>query len=125
MDEFKGRALCKLRRRGGPWVARLVLGLQELVYAVPAFGTTRDAFVHKLADVFDSLKTAFEELRSLRKRAGGEERRRSCASCYSRANSSAGRSPVAAAKTTIGPYTGPSFSATASISAHDSNGRFS
>jgi hypothetical protein len=28
---------------GEPWVARIMLGLPELVQAVPAFGETRDA----------------------------------------------------------------------------------
>jgi hypothetical protein len=40
-------------------------------------------------------------------------------------NSSEGRSPVAAPKITIGPYTGPSRAAIASICAQHSNGRFS
>jgi hypothetical protein len=55
-----------------PWVARLMLGLQDLVYAVPAFGATRDAFMNELGEVFESLGMAFEELRSLRKQAAGE-----------------------------------------------------
>jgi hypothetical protein len=51
-----------------PWVARLMLGLRELVYAVPAFGATRDDFVNELGEVFESLGMAFEELRGLRER---------------------------------------------------------
>lgn len=42
---------------------------------------------------------------------------------YSSANSSEGRSPVAAANTTIGPKVGPSQSASARICSQDSNGR--
>jgi hypothetical protein len=53
---------------GEPWVARLMLGLPELVFAVPAFGTTRDGFVNELGEVFESLGFAFQELRQLRER---------------------------------------------------------
>ena len=51
-----------------PWVARIMLGLPELVFAVPAFGMTRDAFVNELGEVFESLGFAFQELRQLRER---------------------------------------------------------
>jgi hypothetical protein len=51
-----------------PWVARLMLGLRELVFAVPAFGGTRDDFMIELGEVFESLGMAFEELRALRER---------------------------------------------------------
>jgi hypothetical protein len=68
MDEFKVEHYANFGT-GEPWVARLVLGLQELVYAVPAFGATRDAFMNELGEVFESLGMAFEELRSLRKQA--------------------------------------------------------
>ncbi len=51
-----------------PWVARLMLGLQELVFMVPAFVETRDDFMNELGEVFESLGMAFEELRTLRKR---------------------------------------------------------
>jgi hypothetical protein len=68
MDEFKVEYYANFGT-GEPWVARLVLGLQELVYAVPAFGATRDAFMNELGEVFESLGMAFEELRSLRRRA--------------------------------------------------------
>jgi hypothetical protein len=53
---------------GEPWVARLMFGLPELVYAVPAFGSTRDDFRAKLGEVFESLGMAFEALRDLRAR---------------------------------------------------------
>lgn len=43
-----------------------MLGLPELVYAVPAFGSTRDDFMGKLGEVFESLGMAFEALRDLR-----------------------------------------------------------
>jgi hypothetical protein len=68
MDEFKVEHYANFGT-GEPWVARLVLGLQELVYAVPAFGATRDVFMNELGEVFESLGMAFEELRSLRKQA--------------------------------------------------------
>lgn len=54
MDEFKVEQYANFGT-AEPWVARLVLGLQELVYAVPAFGATRDAFMNELGDVFESL----------------------------------------------------------------------
>lgn len=53
---------------GEPWVARTMIGLPELVLAIPAFGATRDEFVNELGEVFDSLGMAFEELRELRRR---------------------------------------------------------
>lgn len=45
-----------------------MVGLHELVYAVPAFGETRDGFVNELGEVFEALGWAFEELRGLRRR---------------------------------------------------------
>jgi hypothetical protein len=71
MDEFQVEHYANFGT-GEPWVARLMLGLQELVYAVPAFGETRDTFINELGEVFESLGMAFEELRSLRKQAAGE-----------------------------------------------------
>lgn len=56
---------------GEPWVARLMLGLQEIVFAVPAFGETRDEFMNELGEVFESLGMAFDELRELRRREAG------------------------------------------------------
>lgn len=52
---------------GEPWVARLMLGLQELVFVVPAFAGSRDEFMNELGEVFEALGMAFEELRALRK----------------------------------------------------------
>jgi hypothetical protein len=66
MHEFKTDLYANFGT-GEPWVARIVLGLQELVYAVPAFGATREAFMNELGEVFESLGIAFEELRGLRK----------------------------------------------------------
>jgi hypothetical protein len=66
MHEFKVEHYANFGT-GEPWVARIVLGLQELVYAVPAFGATREAFMNELGEVFESLGMAFEELRRLRK----------------------------------------------------------
>src|SRR5712691_9694830 len=65
MNEFKVESYANFGT-GEPWVAWLMLGLQELVYAVPAFGATRDAFMNELVEVFESLGMAFEELRALR-----------------------------------------------------------
>lgn len=49
-----------------PWVTRLMLGLQELVFVVPAFAESRDDFMDELlGDVFEALGMAFEELRTL------------------------------------------------------------
>lgn len=50
---------------GEPWVARLMLGLQELVFAVPAFAETRQDFMNELGEVFEALGMAFQELRTL------------------------------------------------------------
>jgi hypothetical protein len=52
---------------GEPWVARLMLGLQELVFVVPAFAETHQDFMNELGEVFEALGMAFEELRALRK----------------------------------------------------------
>lgn len=49
-----------------PWVARTVLQAQTLVNAVPAFGTTRDAFHVEMGETFASLGIAFNALRDLR-----------------------------------------------------------
>jgi hypothetical protein len=68
MDEFKVERYANFGT-AEPWVPRLVLGLQELVYAVPAFGATHDEFMNELGEVFESLGMAFEELRSLRQHA--------------------------------------------------------
>lgn len=51
---------------GEPWVARIIIGLKDLTFAVPAFGSTRDAFMIEMGDVFESLGKAFEDLRMLR-----------------------------------------------------------
>lgn len=48
-----------------PWVTRVMLGLPELVFAVPAFVDTRDEFRNELGEVFESLGMAFQELRKL------------------------------------------------------------
>jgi hypothetical protein len=53
---------------GEPWVARTILGLPELVFAVPAFAVGRDEFRNELGEVFETLGMAFEELRELRRR---------------------------------------------------------
>jgi hypothetical protein len=66
MHEFKVEYYANFGT-GEPWVARIVLGLKELVYAVPSFGATREAFMNELGEVFESLGMAFEELRDLRK----------------------------------------------------------
>jgi hypothetical protein len=66
MEDFKIELYANFGT-GEPWVARLMLGLKDLVYAVPAFGETRDEFMHEMGEVFESLGMAFEELRSLRK----------------------------------------------------------
>ena len=66
MDEFRIEHYANFGT-GEAWVARIMLGLQELVYAVPAFGATREAFMNELGEVFESLGMAFEELRTLRK----------------------------------------------------------
>lgn len=66
MHEFKVEHYASFGT-GEPWVARIVLGLQELVYAVPALGPTREAFMNELGEVFESLGMAFEELRVLRR----------------------------------------------------------
>jgi hypothetical protein len=51
-----------------PWVARIGLGLQDLVFVVPAFASARDEFMDRLVGkVFESLGQAFEALRTLRK----------------------------------------------------------
>jgi hypothetical protein len=71
MHEFKVEHYANFGT-GEPWVARIVLGLQELVYAVPAFGATREAFMNEFGEVFESLGMAFEELRRLRKLAAEE-----------------------------------------------------
>ncbi len=68
MDEFKVELYANFGT-GEPWVARLMLGLQDLVYAIPAFGETRDAFMNEMGEVFESLGMAFEELRTPGKRA--------------------------------------------------------
>jgi|SRR6266542_3652421 len=66
MEDFKIELYANFGT-GKPWVARLMLGLKDLVYAVPAFGETRDEFMNEMGEVFESLGMAFEELRSLRK----------------------------------------------------------
>jgi len=68
MDEFKVELYANFGT-GEPWVARLMLGLQDLVYAIPAFGETRDEFMNEIGEVFESLGMAFEELRTLGKHA--------------------------------------------------------
>jgi hypothetical protein len=67
MDDYKVELYANFGT-GEPWVARLMLGLQELVYAVPALGGTRDEFMNEMGEVFESLGMAFEEVRELRKR---------------------------------------------------------
>jgi hypothetical protein len=68
MEEFKVESYANFGT-GEPWVARIMLGLQELIYAVPAFAATRETFMNELGEVFESLGMAFEELRGLRERA--------------------------------------------------------
>lgn len=46
-----------------------MIGLPDLVFAVPAFGQTRDDFMEELGHVFESLGMAFEELRDLQRRS--------------------------------------------------------
>jgi hypothetical protein len=67
MDDFRVEPYANFGT-GETWVVRIMLGLQELVFAVPAFGPTRDTFMDELGDVFESLGMAFEELRELRSR---------------------------------------------------------
>jgi hypothetical protein len=57
---------------GEPWVARLMLGLKDLVYALPAFGDTREAWSNEMGEVFESLGFAFEDLRTLREQSAVE-----------------------------------------------------
>lgn len=54
---------------GEPWVSRLMIGVRELVFAVPAFGRTRDDFMEEFAQGFESLGMAFEEVRDLQRRS--------------------------------------------------------
>lgn len=85
MHEFKVEHYANFGT-GEPWVARIVLGLQELVYAVPALGPTREAFMNELGEVLESLGMAFEELRGLRRlvaeKAPGLDIARAYASLY-------------------------------------------
>jgi hypothetical protein len=55
---------------GEPWLARIMFGLPELVYAVPAFGERRAGFMEELGEVFYALGKSFEELRQLRLHLG-------------------------------------------------------
>jgi Protein of unknown function (DUF1232) len=61
-----------------PWLARLVLRLQEPVYEGPAFGAICDAFMNELGQVFESLGIAFEELRAFGSRLGGRSASARC-----------------------------------------------
>lgn len=53
-----------------PWVARLMIGLPELIGAIPAFARLRTEFTNELGEVFESLGMAFAEMRTLRRQAG-------------------------------------------------------
>ncbi len=50
-----------------PWVTRLMLGLPEIVFVVPAFVDTREKFLLEIGEVFEVLGMAFEKLRTLRR----------------------------------------------------------
>ena len=59
MDEFKVELYANFGT-GEPWVARLMLGLQDLVYAIPAFGETRDEFMNEMGR---SVRVAWDGVR--------------------------------------------------------------
>ena len=65
MDEFRVERYADFGS-GEPWVARIMLGLPELVNAVPAFVATREAFANEIGEVFYALSAAFNTLRELR-----------------------------------------------------------
>lgn len=52
-----------------PWVSRLMLGLREIVFVVPAFANSREDFMLEVGEVFEVLGMAFEKLRTLRRYA--------------------------------------------------------
>jgi hypothetical protein len=53
---------------GEAWVARLMFGLRDLVFAIPAFGSTRDDFMAEMSEVLQAVGIAYQELGELRKR---------------------------------------------------------
>src|SRR4051794_28744180 len=66
MDGFKVEHYANFGT-GEVWLTRLMLGLTDLVQAVPAFAGMREAFARELGEVFESVGFAFSELVRLRK----------------------------------------------------------